>query len=118
MIFIKKYSKIIFNKLLVTKYSLYLYYIRYKIYRASDPRDLINILKQIASHNHLITTDELSNVLTDCLIQSPLTEYELQKMSTWEQLYNRELGIYNYVTTLFWLCTIKAIQENEYKLLK
>ena len=96
---------------------MYLYYIRYNIYKAKDPQDLVNILKNIAYYNGFINTDELSTIIIECFTKYPLTEIELQKMSNWQQLHNYELGINNYATTIFWICTILAIQENEQKLL-
>ena len=119
MFHIKKYTNIIITKILDAKYNIYLYYIRHHIYKANVPQDLINILKNIASNYKDITTDELFSILTDCFIKYPLTNIELQKMSTWEQLYSCELGLNNYTTTIIWLCIIQAIQENEgVKLLK
>ena len=110
---LKKYTNILLNNIWDTKHNLYLYYIRQKIHNTKSPHDLLCIFKNIASNNKFITTDELLTLLTDCFIKYPLTEIELQKMSQWQQLYNSDLGLYNYVTTTFWLCTIMAIQENE-----
>ena len=116
--FVNKFYNII-NIVLDKKHNSYLYYIRYMIYRAKNPTDLLSIFQTIASNNKFITTDELLELLTECFIKYPLTEIELQKMSYWQQLYNVDLGIYCYVTTTFWLCIILAIQENEStKLLK
>ena len=112
---IKKYTGDIFNYIIDTKSSIYLYYIRQRIYKANNTQDLTNIFKSIASNYKDVTTDELFSILTDCFLKYPLTEMELQKMSTWEQLHNTELGINNYITTIIWLCTIQAIQENEKK---
>jgi len=114
---ITNYTDIIIKKIKSTKYNLYLYYVRYYIYKAKNTQDLINIIKSAASNYK--TTDELFGLLTDCFIKYPLTDIELQKMSTWEQLYNTDLGLNNYITTIIWLCSIQAIQENEsIKLLK
>ena len=75
-------------------------------------------MKSISSNNKYSAAEELYALLTDCLLRYPLTEIELQKMSTWEQNHNSELGIYNYATTVFWLCAIQAIQENEQLMIK
>ena len=116
---IKKYIKIIINNLYlyynITRNYLYLYYIRYYISKAKDPKDLIIILQYITANNKETTTDELLNIITNCFIKYPLTDIELQKISSWQQLYNDELGLYNYVTCFFWLCAIQSIQENEQK---
>ena len=117
MFHIKYYANKIGKTIFKVKQNIYLYYIRYNIYKANSVQDLISILKSIASNNKGITSDELFTILTDCFIKYPLTEIELQKMSTWEQLYNTDLGLDNYATTIIWLCTIQAIQENEQKLL-
>lgn len=111
--FIKKYGNVIVEPILNKKRNCYLYYIRYYIYKAKNPRDLLAILKIIASNNKFVTTDELFSLITEIFTKYPLTEIELQKMSQWQQLYDSELGLYSYVTTTFWLCTIQAIQENE-----
>ena len=113
MIYLKKYTNSITQKFFETKSNIYLYYIRQCIYKANTADDLTNIFKNIASNYKNITTDELFSILTDCFIKYPLTENELQKISTWEQLYNTECGMSNYVTTTIWLCTIQAIQDNE-----
>lgn len=114
---IKYYANKITNNILKIKYNMYLYYIRYYIYKANTVQDLIRILKNIAYNYKNITGDELFTILTDCFIKYPLTDIELQKMSNWEQIHNTELGETNYVTTIIWLCSIQSIQENEQKLL-
>jgi len=111
MFYIKKYTSAIIKPIVNTKSNLYLYYIRQRIYKANTADDLTNIFKNIASNYKNINTDDLFTILTDCFIKYPLTDTELQKMSTWEQLHNTELGMTNYVTTIIWLCTIQAIQE-------
>jgi hypothetical protein len=117
--FIKNKTSKIFNIFLNKSYDIYLYYIRYKIYRARSTDDLIAIIKNIRPTNKFITTDELLCILIDCFMKYPLTDIELQKMSQWQQLYDSELGLHSYVTTTFWLCIIQAIHENEnVKLLK
>ena len=115
MLYLKKYTSIITQTFLDTRSSIYVYYVRRCIYKANSPQDLTNIIKNIASNYKNISTDELFSVLTDCFLKYPLTDIELQKMSTWEQSYNVELGMTNYVTTIIWLSTIQAIQENEEK---
>ena len=114
---IKYYANKITNNILKIKYNMYLYYIRYYIYKANTVQDLIRILKNIAYNYKNITGDELFTILTDCFIKYPLTDIELQKMSNWEQIHNTELGETNYVTTIIWLCSIQSIEENEKKLL-
>ena len=105
----------VINNIWNTKHNLYLYYIRYYISKANNIDDLLCIFKSIASNNKFVTTDELLNLITDCFIRYPVTEIELQKMSQWQQLYNCDLGVNSYITLTFWLCIIKAIQENESK---
>jgi hypothetical protein len=114
-----RFANILINNIWDTKHSLYLYYIRYYIYKAKNPDDLLAIFRTIAANNKFVTTDELLSLITEIFSKYPLTEIELQKMSQWQQLYNSDLGLYSYVTTTFWLCTIQAIQDNEnVKLLK
>ena len=112
MFHIRKFPNII-KKLQDIRHNIYLYYIRYNIYRARDIQDLINIIKNIAAKNKYITTDEIFTILTDSIKKYPLTDIELQNLSTWEQIHNSEGGEKNYVATVFWLCIIQAIQENE-----
>lgn len=113
MLYLKKYSNLIIHKIYDTKSNAYLYYIRQRIYKANTADDLHNIFKNIESNYKNITTDELLTILTDCFIKYPPTDDELQKISTWEQLYNTEYGMSNYITTTIWLSSILAIQENE-----
>ena len=105
----------IINNIWNKKHNLYLYHIRYYISKANNADDLLCIFKTIASNNKFVTTDELLTLITDCFIQYPVTEIELQKMSLWQQLYNSDLGVNSYITLTFWLCIIKAIEENESK---
>jgi len=109
---IKKYRQFV-KHLQNIKYSIYLYYIRYNIYRANSTEDLIKIIKNISLKKEYTTTDAIFDILVDCFKKYPLTEKELQKISIWEQLYNLEGGERNYVTTSFWLCIIQSIQETE-----
>ena len=111
--YIKRLPIFLLNNIWNTKHNFYLYYIRYYIYKAKNPHDLLAIFRIIASNNKFVTTDELFSLITEIFTKYPLTEIELQKMSQWQQLYDSELGLYSYVTTTFWLCTIQAIQENE-----
>ena len=105
----------VINNIWNTKHNLYLYYIRYYISKANNTDDLLSIFKTIASNNKFVSTDELLTLITECFIRYPITEIELQKMSQWQQIYNNELGVNSYITLTFWLCIIKAIQENESK---
>lgn len=95
-------------------YYIKLYYIRFLIYRAKHPNDLIYILKKF-SYN--LNTDQIMDFIINCFKIYPLKEYELQKLSNWQQYYDLKTGIENYVTLLFWLCSIVYIQENEKKIL-
>ena len=56
---IKKWTPTIINNVWNIKHNLYLYYIRRKIYKAENPKDLICLLQTIASYHKSITTDEL-----------------------------------------------------------
>ena len=93
--------------------NLYIYYLRHQISKAASLDDLITILKKIEATHIDISTDELSNILLKCFTQYPLSEIELQKLSTWQQLYELELGLHSYVATIFWICSIQAIQETK-----
>jgi len=115
--FVQKWGNAIVKPILTKKHNIYLYYIRYKITNANLPEDLIRILKNIANINNHIATEDLFKLLIECLIKYPLTEIELQKISNWQQLYDNELGIYNYATATFWVCSVCAIQESEQQLL-
>jgi hypothetical protein len=110
--FIKKYGNVIVEPILNTKRNLYLYYIRHKIYTATDPSDLLSVFKTITSNNQFVTTDELLSLITEIFIKYPLSEIELQKLSLWQQLYDSDLGLYCYITTTLWLCSILAVRGN------
>ena len=108
---IEEYTKLFQRKIVNIKDNFYLYYIRYKIYCAKEPDDLINLLQYISDTTN--NTDDILNLLTNCFIKYPLSDIELQKMSQWQQIYDSELGIYSYTTITLWLSIINAIQERE-----
>lgn len=119
MFYVRKYANKMLNIVYTIHNNLYLFYIRQTIYRAKKPKELVILLQNIvrASNNRSITTDELCTILIECFNKYPLTHGELQKLSLWQQLHEPDLDIYNYTTTVFWLCTIQFIQELEQRLL-
>ena len=113
--FIKIYSFL--NKIKVFKYKIYLYYLSISISQTKNINDLIIFLKKISNYYNL-NSDQLSNLLTDCFKYYPLKDIDLQKLSLWEQQFQSDLGIANFVSTLVWICSIISIQERQIKLIK
>ena len=94
---------------------IYIYYIRKLIYFSSTTNDLINILNNINFIYGNLNCDQLMNFIILCFNFYPLKDEEIQKFSIMQQKYNYDIGIDNYVTTIFWLCIIYIIDENEKK---
>jgi hypothetical protein len=94
-------------------YYIYLYYLRYRIKNVKTCHDLIYILKNINFYFRNICSDNLNNIIIDCLKKYPLYTYEIQKFSVLQQQYDMNLGIENYATFIFWICVISSINENQ-----
>tara|TARA_B100001093_G_scaffold407422_1_gene396044 strand:+ start:1847 stop:2239 length:393 start_codon:yes stop_codon:yes gene_type:complete len=105
------YTYDLINKIISIKDSVYLYYIRYRIYNLKSPSDLINLLQSLSNKKE--NTDYLLNLLTNCFKKYPLSENELQKISQWQQLYQFDNGIYSFTTITLWISIISSIQERE-----
>lgn len=100
-------------------YLRYLQYLRYRIYYIKNATDIISIFRHI---NFLyfyknITSDDITEILTDCFLYYPVTDLELQKFSILQQEYDNDLGIKNYATLMIWVSIIQSIQEKNTLLL-
>ena len=104
-------------KFLNFKYKLYLKYIRYRIYYINNANDILHIINNICFFYKNITSDKLTQILTDCFNLYPLTEKELQKLSLIQQMHNLELGVKNYVSFIIWISCIQSITERSNNLL-
>ncbi len=100
-----------FNKFFKYKYILYLKYIRYRIYYIRDVYNIINIIKNISYVYIDLTSDKLSQILTDCFNLYPLSDTELQTLSIIQQTYDTSLGIENYASFIIWISCIQSITE-------
>lgn len=97
------------------KYSiLYLYYIRYKIFKINNVDDIVKIFEIINYYfNYSCTTDMILDILINSLLLYPLTEIELQKLSLLQQQYYNYNNIFGYITLTLWLAVIHIIMINE-----
>lgn len=93
------------------KHYLYLLLLRYKINKINCVEDIIYLVKNITLYKKNITTDQLINILIECFKIYPLTEKELQTLSTLQQIHENDLDIKNYVTFIIWISTIHYIDE-------
>lgn len=93
------------------KHYLYLLLLRYKINKINCVEDIIDLVKNITLYKKNITTDQLINILIECFKIYPLTEKELQTLSTLQQIHENDLDIKNYVTFIIWISTIHYIDE-------
>ena len=99
------------------KYNLYLKFIRYRIYYVHNVNDILHIINNISFFHKNLTSDKLTQILTDCFYLYPLTEKELQKLSIIQQIYDLEMGIENYVSFIIWISCIQSIIERSNNLL-
>jgi len=90
---------------------LYLKYIRFRIYRIRNVQDIITLIKNIAYFYEPITSDNICNILVDCLNLYPLSAVEMQKISVLQQHYDLQLGIENYATFIMWVSCVHSILE-------
>jgi hypothetical protein len=96
-------------------YNIYLKYLRYRIRYCNTPNDILKLLNNINFFYKNISSDGICNILIECLILYPLSNEELQKFSMFQQQYDIEGGIYNFVTFTIWICIIMSIQETDNK---
>jgi len=101
-----------FNKsFFFRKYKFLINCVRSRIRYSKSPNDLVVTLKFICYWFNCKSNDDISNILTSCFTIYPLNDYEIEKLSKWEQYYQRETGINSFTTTLFWICYIQVIME-------
>ena len=91
--------------------SVYIKYVRYRIYRINNVKDLIKIFKNINFFYKNISSDKICELIIEGFKLYPLSEKELQKISLLEQNYSNNLGLENFTTCILWLCVIQYIQE-------
>ena len=108
-------TSLVNNVYSVKKYNFLLYILRFHIHNIKNINNIIDLLQNITKHffkfSSEVNTDDICNVIINCLNKYPLSEKELQKYSTIQQNYDNELGIRNYASTLFWLCCIQSVIE-------
>jgi len=106
-----------YNNIYKYKYILYLKFIRYRIYYINNANDILHIINNISFFYKDLTSDKLTQILTDCFNLYPLNERELQKLSIIQQMHDLELGIKNYVSFMIWISCIQSINETSNNLL-
>lgn len=94
---------------MIYKNYLYIIYIRWRIYYSKTPNDIKKIFKNISYFNNKINSDQLLEFLINCLTIYPLKDKELQKFSLWQQEFQNDLGLINYVTFMLWLSVIESL---------
>ena len=94
-------------------HNVYLLYLRYRIKNINNSQDIINIFKSINYYHKNITCDQITNIITECINLYPLDYKEIQLSSLLQQKHDKEFGMENYVTFVFWTCILQSIMENE-----
>ena len=70
---------------------LYLYYIRYKIFKFNSIDDIVKIFNSINFYlGNMCNTDNILNFLLQSLALYSLTEKEMQKISLYQQSYHNK----------------------------
>lgn len=100
-----------FEVILKKKHHIYLHFIRLRIFYSKNVNDIIKIIKNICYFNNYKSSDEILTFLIECFTYFPLTDLELQKFSIWEQEYNMEGGITNFVTFTLWISVIESLNN-------
>ena len=106
------YFNIINRNFCYRRYKYLMYRLHRQIINSKTPTDLINILKFISFWFNCSSTDEFSNVLIQCFQIFPLNDNIIHKLSLWQQIYQNEIGINSYTTTIFWICYIQYVMDN------
>ena len=97
-------------KPVTNKYNiLYLYYIRYKIFKIKNVDDIVNIICLINYYQwNNSNTDSILDFLIQALALYRLSDIEMQKLSLYQQKYSNNNDIYNYVTLTLWLAVVES----------
>tara|TARA_B100000424_G_C22875766_1_gene466304 strand:- start:128 stop:469 length:342 start_codon:yes stop_codon:yes gene_type:complete len=96
-------------------YSYYIKFIRYKIYKINNIKDIIYIFKNISFFYKNADSNIIMQIIIDSLNYYPLNEIELQKLSLLQQNYDMKLGIENYSSFILWVSCIQYIIESNNK---
>ena len=101
----------IITKSITKNYNiLYLYYIRYKIFKFNNVDDIVKIFRLIDYYEcYSSTTDSILNFLIQAFSIYSLTDREMQKISLYQQFYSNKGDIYEYVTLTLWLAVIESL---------
>lgn len=81
--------------------------IRLKLKQINDINSVINILKEL----NTINSDNLLNTIYACYLLEPPTDYEIQKISELQQLFNNKLNIEEFSVITLWSCIIYYIDN-------
>ncbi len=100
----------IITKSITKNYNiLYLYYIRYKIFKFNNVDDIVKIFRLIDYYEcYSSTTDSILNFLIQVFSIYSLTDTEMQKISLYQQFYSNKGDIYEYVTLTLWLAVVES----------
>ena len=95
------------------KYNiLYLYYIRYKIFKFNNVNDIVKIFRLIDYYlGYSSNTDSILDFLLQAFSIYSLSENEMQKISLYQQLYSNIGDINEYVTLTLWLAVVQSISN-------
>lgn len=94
-------------------HNVYLIYLRYRIKNINNSHDIINIFKSINYYHKNINCDQIITIITECINLYPLDYKEIQLSSLLQQKHDKEFGMENYVTFVFWTCILQSIMDNE-----
>lgn len=106
------YLNIINRNYCCRRYKYLMFRLHCKIVNSTTPIDLIHALRYITFWFNCMSTDELSNVLMQYFQIYPLNDNIIHKLSLWQQVYQNDVGIYSFTTTIFWICYIQYVMDN------
>ena len=92
-------------------YNIYLYYLSYRFLKCKTAKDVILVFKNITFCYGFSNTDQLFDVITDCIKTYPIPTSKMQEFSKLQQKHESSHGIEEYATLIFWLCIIQSINE-------
>ena len=93
------------------KHWLYLKFIRYRIKKIKNIKDVINIIKNINYFYPKDGVNSITEVLVECFKKYPITELELQKISIMQQYYENYIDINGFSILVLWLSINQNIME-------
>ena len=95
----------------VNKYKLYLYYLNSRISRCNSIFELYKLFQNINYFYPCMSSDNLLEILTECIKTYPLSMEKIQYFSTLQQEYETQYGVECYISIVIWMAIIQTIHE-------